>query len=82
MEASWFIGSNGDYFRDMGGYRYCVAHETVGFLADGRRVYKFSANRNGNQLGAALYDTAAEAKAACEHDATKADAGHPDNVIL
>lgn len=65
----WTVGSNGNYFRDMGGHRYCVAHEIVGYLDDGRSVFKFSANRNGNQLSASLHDTANEAKRACEADA-------------
>ena len=67
--STWTVGSNGNYFRDMSGLRYCVAHEIVGYLEDGRSVFKFSANRNGNQLGAQLHETAAAAKAVCEADA-------------
>ncbi len=66
---NWTVGSNGNYFRDMGGFRYCVAHEIVGYLEDGRRVYKYSANRNGNQIVARLHDSADEAKRECESDA-------------
>lgn len=24
--TEWFVGSNGNHFRDMGGFRYCVAY--------------------------------------------------------
>jgi hypothetical protein len=24
-EGDWFVGSNGNLFRDQGGYRYCIA---------------------------------------------------------
>jgi hypothetical protein len=66
---AWTVGSNGNYFRDMGGFRYCVAHEIVGYQEDGRSVFKFSANRNGNQLQRELHATADDAKRACEADA-------------
>lgn len=78
MEAThtaepWTAGSSGNYFRDLASARYCVAHETVGYKADGRRHYKFSANRNGIQIGSVLlYDTADEAKGICDADALKA----------
>lgn len=82
MEKTWLVGGNGNYFRDMRGFRFCVAHEIVGYRNDGRSVFKFSANRNGNQIRRELFDTAADAKAFCESYLTPADAGHPDNVIL
>jgi len=64
MKTDWNVGSNGNWFRDMGGARYCVAYgtETVSVM------------RNGEDLGIA-YPIAGDsrpavklAKAAAERD--------------
>lgn len=57
----WFVGSNGNWFRDMHGARYCVAY--IG-------PNEFETLRNGIVFGS-RYDNAINAKAACEWDAIK-----------
>jgi len=60
-ERTWFVGSNGNWFRDMGGYRYCVAY--IG-------SQQWEVARNGIVFGG-RFDNINNAKAACEWDSNK-----------
>lgn len=68
LSTEWKVGGNGNYFRDMNGARYCVAHmqETYNTMGDWR--WRFQTLRNGVVFGG-LQGSANNARIACEKHA-------------
>ena len=67
-KSEWFVGSNGNYFCDMGEARYCVAHmqQSINAFGDWRWVYETA--RNGVVFGT-LHPSKNLAQGACEDHA-------------
>ena len=73
LDTEWFVGTNGNYFRDMAGARYCVAHmqQQINGFGDWRWAYETA--RNGVVFGV-LHPSRNLAWGACEDHARKIEA--------